>query len=476
MARRIQALIAVLLVLGASGLLGCGGRSGSVRPNLVVILIDTLRADRLGAYGFELDTSPELDALAAEGVRFDRVVSPTSWTRPAVASLLTSLPPRTLGIYYEHDDGLDDRFATLAEVLWAGGYWTIGATANPNINSSFHFDQGFDEYVDSNVLWMWMGAEPNKFSETEQLLPLGRDIYEKTLNRLRKSDRRPFYAQVSVMEVHEHARYDERSPRPDEAALFPGHPERDYLRAVRQATREAVEFIRAVEQLPGGENTLFVVTSDHGEGLDSHPSVSASDGHGMLLYESNLRVPLIVYDPSGRLPRGHVVTQDVRLLDLMPTLLAYAGLPGPEEMEGTSLLPLMLAETDRIPLPEVFVAETRFRGQHKIAAYSPDWKYIENRDGHKGLPYISLDAMGVMEDGFRTSVYDDHPTEAAALRHALRRWEREHPQVRRTPTASAVTLDERVQLEMLGYAPAQAAAAPSELPGITSEPGIALSR
>lgn len=423
-----------------------------MRPNLVVIIIDTLRADRLGAYGFDADTSPELDALAEQGVRFERVIAPSSWTRPAVGSMITSLPPRTLGIYDERQDGLDDRFVTLAEVLWSGGYWTLGTTANPNINSRFRFDQGFDEYVDSDVLWKWMGAEPEKFSETERLLPTGHEIYQKMLTRLRKLDRYPFYAQLNVMEVHEHARYEKRSPDRRDVDLFEGRPDRNYLRAVRQASREVVEFIHEVESLPGGANTLFVVTSDHGEGLHSHPSVGGSDGHGILLYESNLLVPLILYHPGNDLPRGHVVHQAVRLLDLMPTLLGYAGLRGPREMEGTSLMPLLQDGADPVELPEIFVAETHFRGQYKLAAYSSDWKYIENRDGHKGLPYIGLHPAGKMEDGIHTNLSEENPEQVAKLQHALHAWELEHPRVRRTAISAAVSMDERMQLRMLGYA------------------------
>ena len=137
--------------------LGLPGSSVSVtaaeRPNIVLIIIDTLRADRLGAYGYRSPTSPEIDSLAQNGVRFERVISQSTWTRPSIASLLTSLHPRTLGLSVEEEHALNPRHQTLAEVLKDHGYWTAGATANPNTNATFNFDQGYDYYLGTKQLW-----------------------------------------------------------------------------------------------------------------------------------------------------------------------------------------------------------------------------------------------------------------------------------------------------------------------------------
>jgi arylsulfatase A-like enzyme len=111
-------------------------------PNVVLIIIDALRQDKLGAYGFSEETSPEIDRMARQGVRFDSVIAQSSWTRPSIGSMLTSQYPRTLGIYKEKDEVLPHDAVTLAEVLKEAGYTTIGATANANINSSFNFQQG----------------------------------------------------------------------------------------------------------------------------------------------------------------------------------------------------------------------------------------------------------------------------------------------------------------------------------------------
>ena len=163
-------------------------------------------------------------------------------------------------------------------------------------------------------------------------------------------------------------------------------------------------FIRSLEERPEWSNALFVVTSDHGEGLSDHPHVALSHSHGLLLYSSQLLVPLIFYTPSSDLPRGKVIDRPVRLLDLMPTLLDYAGVPLPEGVRGVSLLPLIREEVDDVSLPDRFVVETQFQSADKIGVYAADWEYIENRDGHRGTSPRELQRVGVKEDGVRTNL------------------------------------------------------------------------
>jgi arylsulfatase A-like enzyme len=438
-------------------LCACGAGDGDRRrPNLVVIIIDTLRADRLGAYGLDADASPELDVYARRGVRFASVFASSSWTRPSVGSLLTSLHPRTLGIYDEEGHTLNESFTTLPEVLREHGYWTLGATANPNINSSFNFDQGFDHYIDSDVLWEWMPEEPDKKLETEQALHSGAEIYQALEAQLSRVEHRPFYAQVTVMDVHEASREyapgsDPSDSSEEQEQPLPEEQERRYFEAVQQASREAHAFIRTLSTLAEGEHTLFVITSDHGEGLSDHPHVGASRRHGLLLYESQLRASLILYSTAGDLPAGRVIEPPVRLLDLMPTILDYAAVPAPDGIEGRSLLPLLRDEDAVVDLPETFVAETRFRRRNKIAAYAKEWKYIENRDGQRGALPRALHRMGVTEDGWRTDMARGYPVVADRFASRVRAWEEAHPQAAPTPPSAPLSADEITQLESMGY-------------------------
>ena len=418
-------------------------------PSIVLIIIDTLRADKLGAYGHPESTSPELDTFSRRGVRFARVVAQSSWTRPSIASLLTSRYPREIGIYKEKAHILDDRFQTLAELLKESGYTTVGVTANPHINGSFNFDQGFEHYEDSDTLFHWMQEEPGKASITERPIRTAHEVLGSVLEWTAGNGRPPYYVQVNLMEVHQ---YDNpRSRRSEYSGLFPRARHRDYLQAVYAVSEEVARFIRSLEERPGWGNALFVVTSDHGEGLSDHPNVALSHSHGLLLYSSQVLVPLLFYSPAGDLPRGKVIERPVRLLDLLPTLLDYAGVPVPEGVRGVSLLPLIRGEVDDVSLPERFVVETQFQRADKIGVYSRDWEYIENRDRHRGTSPSALHRFGVKEDGKRTNLERRYPEVARDLAAHLDRWEGEHPKAEPTLRTRDLPPLQREQLRALGY-------------------------
>jgi len=448
----LLALIALVAVVGrwVSRNRPIPSTAVSSPPSIVLIIIDTLRSDKLSGYGHPLSTSAELDAYGRRGVRFAQVVAQSSWTRPSIASLLTSRYPRETGIYKERGQILDERFQTLAELLKESGYTTVGITANPNINRSFQFDQGFDHYEDSDVVFHWMQKEPGKASITERPIRTAREVLEGVLDWIAANGRPPYYVQVNLMEVHQAS--DPRIRRPEYARLFEGERHRDYLQAIYAVSKEVDRFIRSLEGQPGWGNALFVVTSDHGEGLSDHPHVALSHSHGLLLYSSQVRVPLIFYTPSSELPRGKVIDRPVRLLDLMPTLLDYAGAPVPEGVRGVSLLPLIRGETDQLQLPDRFVVETQFQSADKIGLYSRDWEYFEHRDGHRGTRPSELQRAGVKEDGVRTDLSQQFPDVARDLAAYLERWEAEHPKAEPTLRTRELAPSEREQLRDLGYA------------------------
>ena len=438
----------VAVLLAPFALAACGGGGAARRPNVVLIVVDTLRADKLGCYGYPGASSPEIDRLAEEGVRFARVVSQSSWTRPSIGSLLTSRYPRELGIYREKNHVLDDRFHTLAELLQRAGYTTLGATANPNINSTFNFAQGFDDYLDSNVLWRWMEADEDHVSYQERPIQTANELFGELLKRVERTSG-PWYLQVTIMEMHEYADRRLIEGRGDEAGLPLSAMEPLYVDALRRVSVVIGAFVETLAALPGWEDTLFCVTSDHGEGLTDHPDVADSRSHGYLLYESQVSVPLILYATGDLLPRGRVVDAPVRLLDLMPTILELAGVPGPEP-RGVSLAGVLRGQAAP-ELPEAFVVETSFRGRNKIAAVSEDWKYIENRDGHQGVRPRELQANAGGENGVRTDASATNPAVVEELAAFLRAWEarfEKQPAATRRAEPSQEELD---QLEALGY-------------------------
>lgn len=422
------------------------------RPNVVLLLIDALRPDKLGCYGFREDISPEIDRLAARGIQFKSVLAQCSWTRPSVGSLLTSLYPRTLGLYRKADDMLDDRFTTAPEILKSQNYLTIGVTANANLNKAYNFHQGFDYYVESDIVWNWVPLQSGqtKFSSTTKLKS-AREIFETAMNILDNDKRRPFFIYAHLMDVHASQKTE---VRPEFASLFDQYSrdeERNYYIKVRQTSADVGRFVQALLSTPGGENTVVIIIADHGEGLYDHPQVSNSTGHGHLLYESQVKVPLIFYHPLGGLePRR--VEQEVRLIDLLPTLLDYLGVPQkPSEMAGKSLLPLMKGTKERIPLPEYFVTETRMDKDIKLAVYSRNWIYIENRLGYPGVNPRELQSRHRRQNGKLTDFIHKKPEIAAGMEKFLKEWEKKFPESKPTLAKKKVSAEAIEQLRSLGY-------------------------
>ena len=434
---------------GAVGL----SRAPAVRPNVVVIVIDTLRADAMGAYGNAWPTSPELDQIAKAGVRFQRAVSQSSWTRPSFASFLTSRVPRASGISQERLHALPDDMVTLAEVLHDAGYTTLGVTANPNVNSTFKFDQGFDAYVDSGVRFGWMQAEAAPGDKLHGQVPLrpAPEIFQDALNLLEKhqADHKPVYMQLVLMDVHEHfaGMFAEYA-----AQEFGDHPDRNYFAALRFASSAVGRFVNTLQQRPGFENTMVVITSDHGEGLRSHPHVSHGAVHGYLAYESQTVVPLIVaeWGPIDHLPSDFVVDQPVRLLDLMPTLLDLVGIQGPAHMEGRSLR--VAFEGKHVSLPDRFVVETRFRNVHALGVYGDEFAYVENRLPLQGTRTVELHRLGGTQDGAVSDKAARFPTVVKALKKHLDEWEQAHAWAEPSLLGQELPSEELEQLRALGYA------------------------
>ena len=433
------------------------------RPNVVLIVVDTLRGDALGCYNDDYpDLSPEIDAMARNGAQFLNVTSHSTWTRPAMGSMLTSLYTRDIGIYREEYDVLPERVVTLAEALHQGGYETVGITANPNLNRVFNFQQGFDTYTESAVVWDWMKPEPGqKKVRKKRGLPDSRWMLQQMLDHARSSaNDRPLYLQIVLMEVHE----GWSLVRPEFKLKYrdlPGVPE-GYWDGVRQVSFDVGWFVEQLMSLPGWTNTLFILTSDHGQGLHDHPDVPRSWGHGLLLYESQVKVPLILYHPTrdaSRLRRGpgrdplrpQRVGDAVRLMDLMPTVLDYLGIPPPAGIRGRSLLPLLMNEGQGSSLPPYFATETYYAGSDKLAAHSPEWTYIENRDGQPGVNALELQPAGGAQNGRLTDQIEERPDVARKLADHLREWERRFPKSPSTQPADQPSDDVLEQLKALGY-------------------------
>jgi len=344
----------------------------SERPNVLVILLDTLRADRLGCYGYDRPTSPVLDRLASEGVVFSDAWSAAPWTLPSHASLFASLYMSEHGVW-DRRFRLSERATTIAEVLSDEGYETGAFTSSGYLRTEYGFGQGFDRF------WA-KGGDPEP-------------IFREALGWIEKT-RGPYFAFVHT--YHVHSPHDPEGAardllvRPYEGGLpeivhTPDYPwgrrkgevppEADVRYVSDLYDAEVREVDHAVGRLLAGlkaqgklDNTLIVVTSDHGEEFAEHDHFE----HGWSLYEEQLAVPLIMHLP-GRFEGGAVLEYPVIGIDVAPTIADVVGAPIPDGWSG-AVLGMAAPETDR---PIWVPYRTRNTGLDAVALRRGPVKYME---------------------------------------------------------------------------------------------------
>jgi len=340
--------------VGKTGPKGAAPRKGGSPPNVIIYLVDALRADALGCYNPESRATPHIDSFARTGVLFERAYSPASWTRASVASLFTGSYPPFHGAVGRRGF-LGAKPDTLARALKKAGYRTEGYVTNGNVAGELGFDRGFDRYV----YFPENPQEADVYSSSESLLARIGPALEKL--------EQPFFLYIHQSDPH--APY---TPPPGLAGKFipsgarpisggmevfrklvyravtPSRAQVEYLRGLYRAEVAAADagfgkFLRMLEANGFYGNSIVFFISDHGEEFYRHKGF----GHGGTLYEEQVRVPLIVRYPGGS-PAGRAKTP-VSLVDIPPSLLDYLGLKRPEGMRGGNLE--ALAETGGSPPP-----------------------------------------------------------------------------------------------------------------------------
>lgn len=324
------------------------------KPNMVLIIIDTLRADHVGKHKDQESVTPVLDGLAAQGVCFTKAYSNAPWTLPAHASLFTGLEPhvheQTHAAVYDTENGpavkkevlLPGRLKTLAEVLKEGGYQTLGISQNPWVGRLSTQNTGFEHYWE-----LWSDAQPLPFAP-RQGEELNRHkvthAFKHYLDTMRDSEK-PFFLFINYITCHLPYAPDWKFRRkmvkgfpPDDLFDLNSHnwlermaegkldAERiDYLRKLYRA--EAAEaddsvgqIVQLLEDAGAFDDTLFIVTADHGESIGHHELFD----HQFSIFDDLVKIPLVMRHP--RLPQGKEMAMPVQLTDLMPTLLQMSGL------------------------------------------------------------------------------------------------------------------------------------------------------
>jgi arylsulfatase A-like enzyme len=386
------------------------------------VSIDTLRADHVGAYGARTGATPNLDALAAEGVVFENALTPVPVTLPAHASMLTGLLPHRHGV---RDNGLyrlPADLPTLAALLAGAGYDTAAVVAAAVLDRQYGLDRGFRRYDDQ------VGG-PGGLTIPERPAAAVTDAALAAAAGLRP----PFFLFVHYYDPH--AAYH---PPPPWAERFADRP---YDGEVAYADAEVGRLRRElVARGLGTNNTIFAVTSDHGEGLGEHGEAT----HGPFLYQTTLHVPLVVAAP-GRWPAGRRVKGLVSIVDLVPTLLTLAGRPVPPGLDGRDIGPSTRGEA---------VTERRLPLESEFALNSYGWAPLV------GLTDGALKWIGAPEEELYDLAADPGELSNLSVRRPedMRRlaglWKKAVTQDRRSlPVAGSETEDaERLaRLQSLGY-------------------------
>ncbi|HZM49391.1 MAG TPA: sulfatase [Vicinamibacteria bacterium] len=317
--------------LGHPQTLAAGDRAAARRPNVVIYVVDCLRADHVGAFGYPLPTTPSLDALAKDSVLLSDLNSCAAWTKPSTACLFTSLLP-TYHRARTVDDALARERATLAERFQAAGYRTLAWVANPVIDPAlFLFNQGFDRWVDLRSLRERKGG-----THVNALEPDAAEITQAVLPWLRAHRDESFFLYLHSLDLH--FGYRPRPPfdRQFVTAQSTGlERERQlYDNEVAYNDREIGRLLAALKELALYDDTVVFVTADHGEEFGEHGSTR----HGKTLYQELLHIPGILKLP-GSAHAGLRLEAVASNIDVAPTLLDIAGAGIPAAFQGRSLLP-----------------------------------------------------------------------------------------------------------------------------------------
>jgi arylsulfatase A-like enzyme len=430
-------------------LTGCAGEVPPLAPRSIILLdIDTLRADHLGCYGYGLPTSPNIDALAAESVRFEWAFSQAPYTAPSQGSLLTGLYPTAHGLVLP-SDRLHEEVTTLAETLAAAGFATAGFVDGGHMAAEFGIGQGFQLYHNADRGGLagmaprvldWLGEHAD-----ERFLLLVHTYDVHTPYDPPEPYRSQFLAgldppspgftasakQLRDIRVSKYHGSEEVLPPNDVAyarALYDG--------GIRSADEWIGTYLTEIRRMGLDRDALIVLFSDHGEEFQEHGSVLHEK-----LYATVTRIPLLIRFPAGG--RRGTVSTVVEGVDLMPTLLEAVGVEPPPGLHGESLLPLIRGE--RPSRPPLAFGESPFFGIERFVA-TDEYRLQYSRVHDRVELYSYRDDPHEQRD-----LAAERRAVVARMRPAIARWESFVAPTRRRTARGPLSDETRKQLEALGY-------------------------
>lgn len=400
-------------------------------PSVILIIADTLRADHVGAYGSTATKTPAMDALAKDGTVFENAFSNSTWTRPSVATIMTSLYPSSHKVMYK-TDLLPDAVETLAETMKGAGYRTVGYVTNINVAPSFHFEQGFQEYyyltpefffgaTDSGsklAFYSGMRLLRERFlakdKRVEHYYQDAQTVNGEALPWLDRNGDGPVFTLIHYMDPHDPyfelpyngvaiARVDNPDPDPSQRDRMA----RLYASNVEYFDRFLGNLTEALKSSGQYDDTVIALVADHGEEFYEHKGW----WHGTTLYDEESRVPFLL-KLAKNAKAGTRVKEPVQLLDVSPTLAAAASVEAPGAWQGRDLF----SDT---PAPAALFQEEDHEGNILHSIRTDKWKLILANEGNpRGLAPVELYDMQADRKETR-NVADDNAAVVEQLRSDL---------------------------------------------------------
>jgi len=420
--------VALVAALAASALTGCGEPASDApttdqprgeRFNVVLISMDTTRADHLGCYGHPESPTPNIDRLAAGGVLFEQAVSPVPTTLASHSSVMTGTDPFVHGVRYNGSFHLSDANLTLAELLSEESYVTGATLGSYVLNREFGLDQGFAQYHDLRQGRLEASAEEVVTDAIDWLREIGTD--------------QPFFLFAHLFDPHDP--YEAPDP-------FAGRYSSPYLDEIAYTDDQIGRLLDELDTLGVADRTLVVLIGDHGESLGEH----GEDTHSIFIYDSTIRVPLIMRAP-GRIPAGLKVASQARLIDVAPTVAAFVGAAALPAAQGVSLLGDMDTSVEgprRVAYGETLFPQIAF-GYSALRSLRVDgWKYVH-------APKAELYDLEA-DPTESTNLAAAEGKRVERMRETLRRWIEDAPVVGDADDAQMEMSEEQLErLKSLGY-------------------------
>ena len=426
------ALAAAVVGWWTLGSRGDGGRltpaQGSRPPlNLVIITLDTTRADHVGAYGSREVETPALDRLAREGVLFEQAMTTAPLTLPAHASILTGRFPPEHGVRDNGGFYLGPDQTTLAEILGPQGFKTGGFVAAYVLDAKWGIGQGFETYFDDFDMSKSRGRSLGEIQRPAN------EVVDKALPWIDTVKDGPFFAWLHFYDPH-----TPYAPPEPFRTKYKGHPYKGEVAFTDSQVGRVVEFLESRGLL---EHTVVAVLGDHGESLGDH----GEDAHGFFIYEAAARVPFIIRAPLDS-SRGRRVADPVRVVDLVPTALDLMGLPPAQGVSGRSVVPLMTGATVELGLEgyaEAMYPLHHYGWSDLRALRSGRFKVID-------APRPELYDIET-DPGEQTDIYQQRRTVGDQMIARLRAMEQAFEKGSAAPPPSDVDPEVRARLAALGY-------------------------